>query len=215
MIGTLQSLPSRLRKDQSGVAYIEFAYSLPLLMALCIYGVELANLAITHARVSQIASMTADNAARVRDRIDETDINEMFIGTILSGKGIKLTENGRVVISVLEDNEATPSDKTDQIITWQRCKGKKAPTTSYGEEGDILYNGIGTPDRRISASPGNPVIFVEVFYDYQPIISNKLFGPVTMHYSSAYSVRDRVDQTMQNAQNLSGSQQAKCTYYSA
>ena len=73
----LLALAARLRRDSSAVAYVEFALSLPAVLGLFIGGSELANLAIVHTRLSQIASATADNVARVRDRIDEADVNEI------------------------------------------------------------------------------------------------------------------------------------------
>ena len=59
----------RLRRDERGVALIEFAISLPVLLILCMFGLEAANLALTHLRISQIAMLVADNASRVRTSI--------------------------------------------------------------------------------------------------------------------------------------------------
>lgn len=202
---------------RSGVAFIEFAYAMPFLMVLGMSGVELANIATANARVSAITSNIADGVARVRDRIDEVDINDVITGAQYSGQGINLTGKGRIIISTVEDNAATATPTTDQVITWQRCKGAKvvAAAQTIGTQGQILTSGPGPAGRQISARPGNPVIFVQVFYDYTPIFSSRLFGTITMRYSSAFSVRDRVVQTMQNAQNLSGANVAACNLYSA
>ena len=63
----LRTLPARLRRSKSGLALTEFAFSLPVLLALGLYGFETANLAIGHMRISNMAMLTADNAARVRE----------------------------------------------------------------------------------------------------------------------------------------------------
>ncbi|WP_022682674.1 TadE/TadG family type IV pilus assembly protein [Sphingobium bisphenolivorans] len=204
-----------IRNCENGVALVEFAYALPFLILLIFAGAELANLAIANARVSAITSMVADGAARVRDRIDENDVNDIIIGAKYAGESLDLTSRGRIIISTLEDNAATTST-TDQVITWQRCKGIKSIASSQliGSEGQVLTTGIGASGN-LSATPGNPVVVVDIFYDYRPIMSDRWFGPITLHYSSAFSVRDRTLQTLQNAQNLSGTAKATCNYYSA
>lgn len=201
---------------RDGLALVEFAYALPVLITLTFAGAELANLAIANARVSAITSMVADGVARVRDRIDENDINDIITGAKYAGESLQLTTRGRIIISTLEDNAATTSPANDQIITWQRCKGIKSIATgqTIGSEGAALSSGIG-PAGNLSATPGNPIVVVEIFYDYPPIMSDKWFGPITIHYSSAFSVRDRSLQTLQNGQNLTGAAKATCGYYSA
>lgn len=209
--------PYQLSKNQSGVALIEFACSLPFLILLTFGGTELANIAITHARISAVTSMVADGVARVRDRIDENDINDIVIGAKYATESLNLTSRGRIIISTIEDNSATGSPATDQVITWQRCKGLKsvAAAQTVGAEGQILTTAIGSSGGQISATPGNPVIVVQIFYDYKPIMSDMFFGPITIRYSSAFSVRDRTIQTLQNAQGLTGTARATCNYYSA
>ena len=45
----------KLKGSKSGLALIEFAFSLPIFIGLGFYGVEIANLAITLMKMSQIA----------------------------------------------------------------------------------------------------------------------------------------------------------------
>ena len=52
---------------------------------------------------------------------------------------------------------------------------------------------MGKAPRTIAALPLSAVMFVEVTYDYQPIISNKLVGHTRIRYESAFTVRDRAD----------------------
>lgn len=205
----------RLFSERRAVAYIEFAYAMPPILFLFLGGGELANLAVTHARLSQLAHMTADNAARVRNRMDEVDINEMFTGTRLASISIQLMQKGRIIVSSVEDNDATTNNTQDQLIIWQRCKGLKQVASSYGAEGAVLADAIGSGTRRIQAKPGEPVVFVELQYDYTPIIGKYFFGARTISYTSAYIVRDRPEGSMQNGSNLSGTQKATCGTYSA
>ncbi|MBB4640054.1 TadE/TadG family type IV pilus assembly protein [Rhizorhapis suberifaciens] len=199
----------------SGLALIEFAYSLPVLTSLGLYGLEAAHLAQAHMQVSQIAMQVADNASRVRSSIDETDINEALTGADMIGESIDFTANGRIILSSLEPNGLTGADE-GQYIRWQRCYGDGDYASSYGASGDgetgsTLADGMGPAGNEVTAMDGSAVIFAEVIYDYQPLISNKLFGAKTIRYNSAFVVRERTDQSMKNASNLSDSAKALCT----
>jgi hypothetical protein len=208
-------LLSRLRHDERGVQLVEFAVALPVLLTLGLGGIEVANYSIASIRCSQIAMTVADNAGRVRSSIDEADINEMMIGAKQIGAGIKFAENGRIILSSLEQNEA----KTGQWIRWQRCSGKKAVTSSYGLEGAGMTNsslpGMGPTDNKISAASGTAVMFVEVVYDFQPIVSNRLIGARTLRYVSAFNVRQRTDQTLKNGSSLPANRTSSCSLYTA
>ncbi|WP_367348573.1 TadE/TadG family type IV pilus assembly protein [Sphingobium yanoikuyae] len=205
----------RLRDDQSGLALIEFAYSLPVLMVLSMGGLEIANLATAHMRVSQIAMLVADNASRERTSIDEADINEIFTGAELAGANLKdFKANTRIFLSDLEPNTQTGT-KAGQYIRWQRCWGGGTFTSTYGKAGDgtsdaTLADGLGPTGTKIKSGSGTAVMFVEVAYTYQPLVSNSIFGTKVIRYTSAFNVRERTDQAMKNAGSLPNSQIASC-----
>lgn len=193
---------------------IEFAYTMPIVVAVFGGGTELANIALTHSRLSQIAAMTGDNAARVIQRIDETDIDEIMEGTRRAGDSINFFSKGRVIISSIEDRPDT-ADANDQKIVWQRCKGMKATTSSAGVEGTTLDDPVGNGTARsIQAMPNNPIILVEVSYTYEPLFPIFSFGVTNISYQSAYTVRDRADNTMQNGTGMPNSSKALCSTFS-
>ena len=191
-----------LRRDNSGVAFVEFAYVLPILLVLGMGGLEIANLAIMNMRISQAAMHVGDNASRLGDRdalvaqkIYENDINELFLGVAYqAGAGTDLFENGRVIISSLEQN----SDG-GQWIHWQRCMGKKQVNSAYGPQGTGASGtaGMGPPGKEIQAAPGQAVIFIEIEYDYQPIIGNAYamtgIKTQTISSTSVFNVRGSRD----------------------
>lgn len=210
---------------RSGLALVEFAASLPVLLVLGLYGFETANLAIANLRVSNMATMTADNAARVRESIDEANVTELLTGTKMTGTNIAFAANGRVILTSLE---ATP-DGTAQWIRWQRCDGLLGVQSSYGgprnASGALIRNGteiyasdrvtassapsshshasarlgpVGPAGRQISAQSGTAVMMVEVVYNYQPIVGNWVFGPRQIRYEAAFNVRQRTDQSLRN-----------------
>ena len=196
-----------IRKNESGLAVIEFAYSLPVLMALSMGGLEVANLAMTHMRVSQVAMLVADNASRVRTSIDQADVNELFTGAELSAANVKnFKANTKIFLSDLEPNGKT-APNTGQYIRWQCSWGSGNFTSSYGATGNgqndaTLINGIGPTGNQITAGSGTAVMFVEVAYTYQPLISNSIFGTKVIRYTSAFNVRERTDQSLKNGSGI-------------
>lgn len=215
----LARLAHTLRSDRSGVAMTEFALSLPILISLSAVGVETANFTLANLRASQIALMVADNAGRVRTSIDETDINEIMVGARLSGENMDLGEKGRIILYSIESNNQ-PSPNTGQTITWMRCFGQKNVQPSYGAVDDgktssAFVNGFGPGGRKIAAVTGSAVMFVELFYDYVPLIPEQLFARRTIHYTAAYTVRERVPGLPRNITALPDGQKRICANYSA
>ena len=79
------------------------------------------------------------------------------------------------------------------FIHWQRCKGKKVWASHYGVEDDIIPSGMGPSGEQVTPEPGSAVVFVEVAYDYQPLVSSRFFGPTTIKAISSFTVRENID----------------------
>lgn len=197
----LRQAVRRLSRSTSGVAMTEFALSLPLLFTVGLWGLETANQAVTQMQVSQLAIHVADNGSRIGDtsmlenrKIYESDINDVLLGAnIQGGRSLDLYEHGRVILSSLE---VVPDTVDQQYIHWQRCKGKLMQNSSYGLAGDGLttpINGMGPPGEEITAFEDEAVIFVEIIYEYQPLISDLFTYVDRLSATAAFNVRDSRD----------------------
>ncbi|MCP5396720.1 MAG: pilus assembly protein [Sphingomonadaceae bacterium] len=201
----MQKFLRRLQNSTSGAALVEFALATPLLLTAGLWGVESAHQAIVQMRISQAAILIADNASRVGEesllgqvQIYESDINDIFYGThVQTGGTVELFEHGRVILSSLE----VIPDSLDgaNYIHWQRCMGKKVHSSSYGHEGDGLTTGgipgMGPTGQEIIAFDGEAVMFVEVSYDYQPLVSSAFTTAGEMSATAAFNVRNNRDLT--------------------
>jgi hypothetical protein len=233
------SLARRLGRDRSGVALLEFAFSLPLVLGVGMYATETASLALANLRVSQVALNLADNAARVGEaqsnntqRLREIDINDVLTAARLQGERWGLTTRGRIILSSLENTSGT------QMIHWQRCIGLRGSTTaeanyrsSYGitatdgkstgstydptagvdtdtGPGDNsathpgskalgttgnLGDGMGDAGAKVTAPPDSGVMFVEINYEYDPVVSSSWLpsGSTRIKYIASFVVRDQ------------------------
>jgi Flp pilus assembly protein TadG len=194
-----------LRRDTAGLALIEFAYGLPVLLGIGLGGVEIANLAVTRMRISQIGAMVSDNAARVGEnngialkKVYESDLNDIFEAVRIQGTPIDFANRGRVIVSSLQQNASG-----GQWIAWQRCYGAKTWNSSYGVAGNgktgTAFLGMGPAGAQIQAPPSNAVMFVEIAYDYDAIVEPfaqglQYFGlrvdNQVLTYKQAFIVRD-------------------------
>lgn len=189
-----------LHRNISGVALTEFAYVFPVMMGLGTAGIEIANLAMVNQRISQITTSVADNGSRAKQvvalslpQLREFDINDIFAGAGKQSGELGLLTRGRVIMSSLQNEGGK------QIIKWQRCKGLKVVSSSYGPEGHGIsgpaFAGFGPTGAKVTAEPGTAIIFVEIVYDYKPIITNIFTGNRTIRKEFGFYVRDDRDLT--------------------
>ena len=206
----------RLMRDRSGVAMIEFAMAMPLVLGVGCYGLETANLALINLRISQIALALADNASRVgtyssltSQQLREVDVNDIFAAARYQGNGINLTNNGRIILSSLENVQQSYDTADVQRIHWQRCLGLKSgsgydstygtTTTAAGttatqtNAGTTATSGMGDSGAQVNAPGGSGVMFVEINYLTKPLFGTWLTSPARIHYVATFIVRDRRD----------------------
>ncbi|WP_419808305.1 TadE/TadG family type IV pilus assembly protein [Sphingomonas sp.] len=189
----------RLARDTGGTAMLEFALSLPLVLPLGLFGIEMSNYALTQLKLSQVALVLADNASRVgvdsglsTQELREADVNDVIQGARLQGGAMDITTGGRITLSSLEVN----SDG-GQWIHWQRCAGLASGTgndSSYGVTGDgatgTSFQGMGETGAKVTAPPSSAVMFVEINYTYTPLVSHYFVGTTQLRSTASMIVRD-------------------------
>lgn len=223
MIRPLQ-LIGDLRKNERAAALTEFALATPLVLTVGLWGLETANLAMTHMRVNQVAMHIADNASRIGDtsslsnqKIYEDDLNDVLRGSdIQAGEAIDLYQYGRVIISSLQVEPGSANDQ--QYIAWQRCKGRKETSSSYGDQGtgagDPSFIGMGPPGEEVQSIRNDAVMFVEIQYDYQPIATDAFIRDRTIRSRAAFQVRANRDLSQIYERNPdSPAEIARCDIY--
>ena len=221
-MATKQRRLRQLRRDDSGLALVEFAFAAPLLLIIITGGAELANYFITSMRISALALQVADNASRIGEgdplaakKISESQINDLLVGATMQGGGLNIggtysekqaagaaltKKKARIIISSLEPDTANPGKN---FIRWQRCYGQATEyTPKYGTVGTSSgsnMTGMGPAGRQAFAPTGTGVIFVEVHYRYEPlfpIVRAGMFGAMSyrdMDTVAAMIVRDDRD----------------------
>lgn len=213
---SIANLRYRLRRDRSGVAMVEFALVMPFFLGIAMWGIELGYYQFQIMKIEQLSAHVADNASRVGDysklqnrKIYESDIDDLLVGANLqAGSQMDLLNHGRIILSSLEMNE-----DGKQYIHWQRCVGTKNVTSSYGKEGDVLPNaGIGPKGSEVPALANDAVMFVEIQYDYTPLISDSFVGTPVISSIASFTVRSSRD-LKQIYQGTTASPKMTCDRY--
>ena len=201
MMGRIKSFFARLLRAETGVAMVEFAYSLPIVVPLFLGGAELTNYAIIKMRVSQLALHVADNGSRIgtdmvlsNPRISEMQINDLLIGADLQSGTLDLAGRGRVILSSVEPM-ANPNSTDRYRIRWQRCHGAKVWPSSYGVQGATDLVGVGPADRQVTVPDNNGIMFVEIAYTYNALVSSMFVPATNIRATAAMVVRDARDYT--------------------
>jgi Flp pilus assembly protein TadG len=207
----LRGFTTRLRSDVRGLAMVEFALFSTGLLTFGLVSIEAGNLVVAHLRVRQITANLADTASRIGldstlalKQIRESDIDDAFQAVRLQGGTYNVTTNGRIILSSLEQNSSG-----GQWIHWQRCVGTgRDPVSnnffasSYGNAGDgatgTAFTGMGPTGSKIQAPAGQAVMFVEMAYTYQPLITTRIFGRPVIRSTATFIVRDIRDLTDAN-----------------
>ncbi len=172
-----------------GVAHIEFALTLPLICTIAYGVIQWASMAYVQNQVQSLASIMADNAARMRQgdglgaaKVRESDILEIITAANLQSSSIAARNRRRFVISSLEQNA-----NGGQWIHWQRCYGNALYSSSFLEgvnESGTAYPGAEINGVTIAAPPGSAVMLTEVVIDYMPPISIPILGIDARRFTS-------------------------------
>ena len=189
-----RAFPARFRSCASAIAMTEFALVLPLFTMIGLSGLEVANFTLANLKISQMALNLADLASRLGQSnslgvktIREVDINNAFQAMRLQAGTLPVTTKGRVILSSIERVSGA------QKITWQRCLGQGTYSSSYGTAGNTPI-GVGVT----AADDTTAIMFVEIQYQYQPLISNRLMGAKVIKTKASFIVRDKRDLTTTN-----------------
>ncbi|WNO55048.1 TadE/TadG family type IV pilus assembly protein [Stakelama saccharophila] len=175
-----------------GVAMIEFALGLPLLLGLSLSGLEMGNYIIANNRVQRLASMAADLIAQSgqgRIGLNEGQIYDLFNALDVTAKPFNLREHGRIVITAVRGVDKSGSGKTTNEILWQRFDG------AFAQAQPVLgcWQDSKTADLN-KVLPKNELLFhVQVTYDYQPLFSSIPFSMLDLpqHFTRTAMYRAR------------------------
>lgn len=156
-----RSIVKKFLTSRAGMAYMEFALFLPILMMLFTGAYEYSRFILLSQRLEKLAFSTG---LIISQSLDVTETQSEIDGMFSAGE--KLMEpfpfgsEGRLYVSFIQYDTATAGPK----VIWQDDMGTLAETSNIGIVGQAASLPAG-----ITVQQGYGLVVAEVFYDYQPL----------------------------------------------
>jgi Flp pilus assembly protein TadG len=169
----------RLHRNQQGVAYLEFALALPMLVMMFMGAVEVTRFVIMTEKVEKVAIAVSDLTAQ-----SSTATNTGMSDIVKAAEQIMLPytfgSGGYVIVSsITKTGTAAPK------VNWQyKGGGTMNKNSLVGSAGSAasLPTGFTMADKE-------NVIITEVFYNYTPLFSGRILKSKLIYKTSFYKPR--------------------------
>jgi Flp pilus assembly protein TadG len=156
-----------LLAHEGGVAYIEFALSLSILLMLFLGSIEVTRYILIMQKLEKAVETVADVVTQADANTDPLTTAQM---SALMGAVPDLMNpytfgtNGLVVVT-----DISKTGTSNPVINWQYCGGGTLVTTS--KLGSTI-GGAATLPTGYTMIAGEEVVIAEIFYSYSPIIAS-------------------------------------------
>jgi Flp pilus assembly protein TadG len=170
----------RFIHDYKGLAAVEFALILPLMIAFYFGGVEMTNMLVANRRVTAVAYTAADLTAQSAS-LNDSDIADIFAASATILQPFSTTPL-QVRISSVVANASNVAE-----VAWS--DGFQTAPLAVGST-VTLPTGLTTP--------GSSVVFVETTYDYASPIGETVTGTISFSETAYLKPRRAVQITRTN-----------------
>jgi len=170
----------RLSLAQQGIAMVEFALVLPVLMTLFYGTIEVTRYILITQKVEKLAHSVADMTAQSQTATLAT-MNQVMAAASDIMSPYTMGVNGRIIISSLYRAPNT----ANATVNWQHTGG--GTLTAISQVGAVgatpsMQGGFTFEERE-------NVISAEVYYRFSPLISTQFFGTTTIYRTAFYKPR--------------------------
>ena len=176
----LTRLLTRFRRNQQGIAAMEFAMVAPILMVLFLGGTEFSRYLIIHQKVEKTATTIADIVAQ-SDSLTQAQLNQIFLAASEIMQPLSFNTEGVVIVSSVRQQGSAASPN----VAWQRIGGGDLTRTSQiGTQGFAATLPAG-----FTLNDKENVIVAEVYYVYSPLFGEKMVATGDVYKRSVYKPR--------------------------
>lgn len=154
----VRGLLRRLGRDRRGIAAVEFALVLPVMILFSLGLAEVGRFALLTLKLQHAANTMADLASR-DEELSNAAVNSMFSAMQHIVQPFDLADQGRVIVSGIGVDPGIPP-----TVFWQRAgAGSLSAVSDVGTEG-----GTATLPATLVLRDGETVIVAEAVFRYTP-----------------------------------------------
>ncbi|MDO6414680.1 TadE/TadG family type IV pilus assembly protein [Sphingomonas sp. BIUV-7] len=169
----LRAFPARLARNERGLALMEFALGLPLLLGLTLGALEMSNFIIASNTVQRLATAAADMLSQTgvnNISTSESQIYDMFYALDVAAKPLDLRHRGRVILTVIkgvaQSNNTVRNEFADAIYAQQFDGGYTGAVPLLG------CHSTATLPTYARTLPANEImVHAQVTYQYAPLLA--------------------------------------------
>ncbi len=175
------ALPSRVARHEGGLAVVEFAIMLPVLMTLFYGCIETTRFILVTQKAEKLAHTVADVTAQSAT-VTTANLDRLMEATNDIMQPFPFHDDGVVLISSLYRTQGSTSVPR---VNWRYGGGGDLVATSaFGAVGStpVMPAGFTFEERE-------NVIVAEVFFRWRPLISNDFFGTQIIYRQAYYKPR--------------------------
>ena len=176
-------LITRFIRENRGLAAVEFALSLPILLALLMGGYEYARYLLIHVKMENIAFTISDIMTQ-QTAVTNGQLNQYMVAASQIMEPYSFDDGyGAVFISSVNKEVGNTQEVSWQYNYRTDVVGHER-TSAVGSE-----NAAATLPNALLLHDDETVLVTEVFYDFQPVFAGFLLNASTIYRSSVFKPR--------------------------
>jgi Flp pilus assembly protein TadG len=168
----------RFFSAEQGLAAVEFALALPLLIILTFGSVEVTIYVLITQKLERVSTTLADLVAQ-SSTITTAQLNQIIPSSGQVMLPYNFTTDGYTIIS-----SVTKTGTNNPIVNWQYKSSGTVQTSHIGTAG-----GTATMPTDFTMVDKDNVIITEVFYNYKPVLYGLIFNATQMYRYTIYKPR--------------------------
>lgn len=181
--------PARLRRlagDRFGGVMVEFAFAMPVLIALTMGGFEFARFALLNQKMERATGFVADLVSRA-EALEAGDFTDYFAAAGQIGLPFDLFAGGNVIVTSVTGDTDGPE------VLWQQVgAGHVTEASRVGVPGETANLPSG-----FDVDEGEGLIVTEVYFDFEPLVLPVLMPARRLYFQAIYRPRTTAILAMQ------------------
>ncbi|MGB0695159.1 MAG: TadE/TadG family type IV pilus assembly protein [Rhodospirillaceae bacterium] len=167
---------ARLSREEKGLAAVEMAFVIPVLVFLLLGGIEMGRLILINQKADRAAATLADLISQ-SEAVSETSIQDIFEAATWVLEPYPADPNAAMILTSVIGNGGAR-------IAWQRARNTSPGESRVGQSG-----GAASLPPGFVVRDGENVVIAELFYDYEPLFLPDLVGSRVLSKSSYFRPR--------------------------
>ncbi|HVZ01790.1 MAG TPA: TadE/TadG family type IV pilus assembly protein [Dongiaceae bacterium] len=168
----------RFRRDKSGVAAIEFALILPILVLLTLGCFEVPRYVLLWQRLERASSGVSDLVAQADEPLTANQMTDIFSAAKVLMQPYAIFTDGSIVVTSINN----PTGGSGVKNTWRVACGTVNTTGTLGAVNSTPTN----LPAQLSPTLDNEVLVAEIYFNYTPVFKTFIYKGSTL-YAVAYT----------------------------